>query len=375
MKRPALLLFPVLMSVPLLAQKVEIKLQDADQAQHFTIAAKFKTTETSKTLINGEEGGMGGGGRRGGAPGGGETTLEQQIEFVQGPTSDDYRDYKKLSAVESRPGRDGEARETRIEGGLQGKKVFLKSDGKGTVELVEGKGDTAKPVPAALTQGVPGRISFAGFAPAKAVEVGEEYALDKNFVSALRGVVHPVVADRGAQDAAGRAGRRQGGQGDQGGGRSNRGGAGFGGRGGAGSTVIQLLSSDKLDVIGHGKVIRVDSKDGEDIATIEVQAKLSGKGKAEDLGLQSMGAFGNRGGQAAGGDSTNDVDAAFDIEGKVTVNLTQHRVTAVALDGDLNIGRETKATMDRNGEETKIERTSKTTGKFSVQASCEAAGK
>ena len=381
MMRPALLLFPVLLAVPVLAQKVEIKVQDPKQPEHFVIQTSFKTTDTRKMLRNGEESDFGGrGGRAGGGAAGaaGETTLTQDIEFEQGAAKDDYREYQKMTAVESRPGPDGEARETKTEGGLQGKKVFLKSDGKGALEMTEGKGDAAKPVPAALLRGAPGRVSFAGFAPTAAVAVGEEFDLSKSFLSAMRGVVHPVVADRGQPDnAAGQGGRGN----RQGGAQGGRGTRQGGGRGGAGSTVLQLLSSDKLGVKATGKLLTVEQQGDEQIATLDVTAKLTGKGKAEDLGLPTMGNFGGRG--ARGGQNqnppanpgTNNVDATFDVHGVVTVNLTQHRVTKVELEGNLAIERDTKNTMDVNGEETTIESNTRTAGKFTVKATCAAAGK
>jgi len=97
------------------------------------------------------------------------------------------------------------------------------------------------------------------------------------------------------------------------------------------------------------------------------------KGTNEELGLGAP--QGGRQGQGGAGNGTSKVDATFEVTGKVHVNLTQHQVAAVELDGGLTIDRESTRTMDRNGEESKMETKSNAKGKFQVTARCEPAGK
>ncbi|HEX5054049.1 MAG TPA: hypothetical protein VFZ65_19880 [Planctomycetota bacterium] len=387
MKRPLIRILPVLFVAPLCAQKVELKAASQEKPQQFHITTKFQTTDARKMLINGEEPGAGGG-RGGFGGGGGESSLSQAIEFVEGPGGA-WREYSKLSATESRPGQDGETRETAVQGALQGKKVFVKKAADGSVTLTEGEGEKAEPVDAALSRGVPATVSFAGFVPGKAVAPGESFDLP-GFSDSLRGLLHPVTPER---TQGGRGGRGQGGQGGQGGegGQGGRGqGGAQGGRGarggrfgmGAGSTVVDLIGAGKLNVDAKGKLIGVEEKDGHQIASIEVTAKLAGKGKSADFGLQAgMGGFGRggRGGQGGGqaaDNGTDNVDAGFEIKGKVTFDVAEQRVVGVDLAGNVKIDRETKRTMqDRNGEDQTMESTTNTKGKFEVQASSGPAAK
>jgi hypothetical protein len=299
--------------------------------------------------------------------------VSQEVVFDQGPANANWRQYQKVSAVEKRPDQNGETRETKVEGGLQGKKLTLKTtDGK--LELLEGDGDKAKPVPAMLANGVPGRVALDGFLPQSAVAVGEEFDLGKTFLPALRGIVHPVTADRSA-DAAGQGGQGGRGQGGQGG-RGQGGRGGFGGMGGgAAGTVIQLIGGGKLNVAATGKLLAVDEKNGQKIATIEVKSKLTGKGAAEELGLPPQG-FGGRGGRGQGGQGgganagTNTVDATFELTGKVHLNMTQQRIVDVELGGDIVIAREGAGTRQgQDGADMKFETKSNTKGKFQLQAS------
>lgn len=377
MIRPLILVLPVAFTAPLFAQKVAMQQKASDQPLRYSITSKFQTTDSRKVLVNGEEPTGGGVGGFGGA--GGESTLSQEIVFDEGPANA-WREYKKLAAKEIRPGQDGQGRESAVEGALQGKKVGLQVAKDGSVKLTEGEGDKAQDVNAAIARGIPGAVSLAGFLPSDAIAVGEQFHLGKDFAAAMRGLVHPVTPDR-SQAGGGQAGGR--GQGGQGGGRGGQGGArGPGGRGGASNVVLDLLGGGKLTVEGDGKLLGVEKKDGQEIATIEVKAKMSGKGKAGDLGLPA--GFGGRpgqgGGQAAGGQApaapgTDNVDAVFEVQGKVLFDLTAQRVAGVEFDGNVTIARETKRTMERNGEETKMETTSNTKGKFQLHALCEVAAK
>jgi hypothetical protein len=387
MNRIAVLL-PVVLTAPLLAQGVKLDVPSTqDQPLRFTIQSKIQANETRKTLVNGEEGGFGGGrggGGRGAGGGGGESTISQEVVFDQGPTNANWRDYKRLTSTEKRVGRDGEPVETKVEGALQGKKVRLEPNDRGGVNLVEGEGDTAKPVDASLSSNVPGRVSLSGFLPANAVEIGKEFDISSTFLPALRGLVHPVTPERqaggrggaGAGQGGGRGqGGGQGGErgqgGGQGGGRGMRGGFG----GGSSGTVIALIGAGKLDAKATGKLLSVEN----DIATIEVSAKLNGKGKSADYGLQA-GGFGQRGGRGGQGGGNqpapgkDDVDATFDLKGKVRVDLKQHLVTAAELAGDLAIVRDTSMTREgQDGEEMKIDSKVDTKGKFELKVNCEPA--
>src|SRR5262249_59951011 len=129
------------------------------------------------------------------------------------------------------------AAETKVEGGLQGKKVFFKTDG-GKTTLVEGEGDKQKPVDEALARDVPGRLSLNGLLPTAAVAVGDEFDLGKTFGPAIAAMLHPVTPERpqnagggaGGDPAAGGGGQGGGGGRGQGGGEGGGGGRGQGGR-------------------------------------------------------------------------------------------------------------------------------------------------
>ena len=117
------------------------------------------------------------------------------------------------------------------------------------------------------------------------------------------------------------------------------------------------------------------------MATIDITAKLSGKGKATDLGLSAgfggRGMRGGRGGQGGGqgGDEgTDDAEAGFDIQGTILFDVKSQQVIGANLKGEVKVARATKRTFPgRDGEEQKMESTVDTTGKFELEANCEAA--
>ncbi len=373
-----LFVLPVLSSV-LLAQKVEFKPPATqDQPLRYSLQTNLKTTETTKMLINGAEPEAGG---RGGARGaGGETTLAQEVVFEEGPSSATWRTYKTVAATQTRPGRDGEPQETKIDGGLQGKKVMLKAGDDGKVTFVEGEGEKQADVAAALVRGVPGRISFAGFLPDHGVATGEEFDVAKSFLPALRSLAHAV--NRAPNPEAGGAqGGGQGGQAGQGGrgqgGAQGQRGQGGRGQGGGGNVVLQLLGGGKFDVVAKGKVTGVEK----DIATLAIQAKLTGKGTNEEMGVAGFfgGMAGGRaqgggapGGGAAAPTGTSKVDASFDLTGTVKFDLKAQRVIAVEFAGDVAVLRESSRKMDANGEEQKIDTSSQSKSKVELKAACEA---
>ena len=353
-----LFVLPVL-SAALLAQKIEFKSPPSqDQPLRYSLQTKLKTTDTNKTLINGAEpeGGFGGGG--------GEMSLAQEIVFDEGPSSAPWRDYKTVTATQTRPGRDGAPQETKTEGGLQGKKVTLKTGDDGKVSFTEGEGDKQTAVAAALVRGVPGRISFVGFLPDHGVATGEEFDVAKTFLPALRNLAHAVNRAPN-ENAGGAAGDGQGGRG--------QGGRGQGGRGGGSNVVLQLLSGGKFDVDAKGKVTGVDN----DIATLAIHAKLTGKGTNEEMGV--TGGFGGAGGRGQGGGAaapagTSKVDASFDLTGTVRFDLKAQRVVGVEFAGDVQVARESSVKRpNRDGEEQKFDTTSQSKGKVELKATCEAA--
>jgi hypothetical protein len=348
-----LFVLPVL-SAALLAQKIEFKTPPTqDQPLRYSLQTKLKTTETSKMLVNGAEPEGGGAGGRGG-----EMSLAQEIVFDEGPSSAPWRDYKKVTATQTRPGRDGTPQDTKTEGGLQGKKVTLKAGDGGKVTFTEGEGDKQTDVAAALVRGVPGRISFLGFLPDHGVATGEEFDVAKSFLPALRNLAHAV--NRAPNENAGGA---------AGGGEGRR---GQGGRpGGGGNVVLQLLSGGKFDVDAKGKVTGVDN----DIATLAIHAKLTGKGTNEEMGITG-GGFGGAGGRGQGGGAaapagTSKVDASFDLTGTVRFDLKAQRIVGVEFAGDVQVARESSRKMDRNGEEQKIDTTSQSKGNVELKATCE----
>ena len=157
----------------------------------------------------------------------------------------------------------------------------------------------------------------------------------------------------------------------------------------------QLIAAQKLDVKASGKVASVEEKDGQKIATIDITAKLTGKGKAADLGLRPQAAFGGMGGRGGrgqggqgggqggqGGDAaaanagTDTVDADLSFTGKVMVNLTTNQVTGVEMNGGLKVGRKTVRTMETSdGNSMEMDTTANTEGKLEVKAAIEKIGR
>jgi hypothetical protein len=374
--------FPIvvpILAAALCAQKVEFP-SKATQAGplRYSLQTKVQTTDTRKMLVNGEAADFGGGRGGGGGNAATESSVVQTVVFDEGPSGSHWREYKTLISTDTRMGRDGEPRETKTEGALQGKKVTVKSGDGGRVTLSEGEGDNAKEVAAAVARGVPAQVSFAGFLPAKALEVGAEYEISGDFVAALKNLIHPVTRAPSPEGGAGAGRRGEGGAqgGGQGGGRQGgQGGARAGGPGGFGggqNAMLQLLSGGKLTAAGKGKLIGVEN----DIATIAIETKLAGKGTNEELGLPAMGGGRGLGGGQGGGQGaapgTSKVDAAFDLKGTVRYDVKAHRVVAVELAGSLQVARESTRTMERDGEEMKAETTTKSTGKVELKATCEA---
>lgn len=370
-----------------------------NQPLRFAITAAVQSTDTRKMLVNGEEGGFGGAGGRGGqggqagrgAGGGGEVKLSQEVVFDQGPSDANWRHYRKLTATESRGGADGEGRENKLQGALEGRKVFL-ADGKdGTTTFQEGEGDQQKALAEPLARGLPGRLSLAGLLPQKEVGVGEEFDLSgTDFTAALRGLVHPVTPERPADAGAGPGRGGQGGQGGEGGqgGRPGRGGQGAGGQAGPGgrqgmgrmgggtNPVLQLLAAGRLTAKAKGKLATVETTDGASIAVVDIQAVLTGKGSGEELGLPQGGAaFGGRGQSGRGGaQGTDAVEASLQLTGKARVDLTSHRIVSVELNGPVTLVRATSRTMDRDGEETRIDVHTDTKGSVRFAVRCEPTG-
>lgn len=373
MTKPRFLFVLPILSSLLLAQKIEFKTPTTqEQPLRYSLQTNLKTTDTTKMLINGAEPEAGAGGGRGGARGPGEMSLVQEVVFEEGPSNAMWRSYKTVAATQTRPGRDGATQETKIEGGLQGRKLTLKAGDGGKVTFVEGEGDQQAEVAAALVRGVPGRMSFTGFLPDHGVATGEEFDLAKSFLPALRSLSHAV--NRAPNPDAGGA---QGG--GQGGGQGGRGQGGrLGGRqGGGGNVVLQLLSTGKFDVDAKGKVTGVEK----DIATIAIHAKLSGKGTNEEMGVPAffggmVAGRGQGGGAATGGAApaagTSSIEASFDLSGTVRFDQKAQRVIAVEFAGDVAVRRESSRKMDANGEEQKVDTTSDSKGKVELKATCEA---
>jgi hypothetical protein len=391
MSRSLVLFLPAVLAAPLFAQKVEIKVPSGDdQTVRFAIQSKLHLNDSNKTLVNGQEmggGRGGGGGGGGGGAGSGDRSALQDVVFEQGPASANWRQYTKLQVTETRPGRDGEPAETKVEGALQGKKVFFKTEG-GKTTLVEGDGDKQKPVDETVARGVPGRLSLNSLLPTAAIAVGDEFDLGKTFGPAIAAMLHPVTPERQQNAGGGAAGGGDpaGGGGGQGGGR--RGGGGGQRQGGGrmgipvGAMATELLSAGKLDVKANGKLASVEEKDGQKIAVIEFKATMAGKGKAADLGMPpGMAGFGGgrRGGGGAGGgagggnadNGTDTVDANFAFTGKMRVNLTQNQIAGLELASDVTIGREIHRTMQMRGEDSKIDSTMNSKGKLEFKVDCE----
>ncbi len=382
-----------------------------------SIDTRIEATENRKVLVNGQEGGFGGRGAGGGRAGGqggagaapaGPTTVSQQVVFDQAPAGQDWRHYHTLKQTTAMPGAEG-ARENAIEGGLQGKKVTLKTGEDGQVELWEGEGEDQKAVAGGIGRGVPGRVVLAGLVPQGALGVGQEADLSKTFVEALRGLMHPVTAARpprgegagaggtgaggaeGEGGGRGQGGRGQGGRGQGGGQGGNATGGGAGGRfgggamgGGAVANVQQLLAGGKLQGKVTGKLAAVEQTgSGQRVAILDVTAVLTGKGSGADLGLRQGavggmgGGRGGRGGAQGGGqgpmaNAVDKVDATIQLTGKIQVDLQTQQVVAVDLGGDVAMTRATTSTMDRQGEEMKFESNSDLKGKLVLKVRCEA---
>lgn len=165
------------------------------------------------------------------------------------------------------------------------------------------------------------------------------------------------------------------------------------GGGGVAAVATQLIAAQKLDVKASGKLASVEEKDGQKIATLDITAKLTGKGKAADLGLRPQATFGamgggrggrgqggGQGGQGgqAGGDAaganagTDTVDADLAFTGKVMVNLATNQVTAVEMSAGIKVDRKTVRTMETpDGNSMEMDTTANTEGKLEVKAAIE----
>lgn len=229
---------------------------------------------------------------------------------------------------------------------------------------------------------MPPRVSLSGIAPKGEIAVGEEYDLSKSISGVLRCLAHPVVPAANATpsgeagDRASRSGEdpRQGQIA-----RGARGGAGFGGRGafarrmGPGGAVLRLLGSGKLAAEAKGRVAKISREQGADLATIEFTARLRGKGDARELGLEDPAPTRPRRGDQGGTpfERSSRAEASLDLKGTATVDLTHREVTRVSLEGEISLDRESRTTMSRDGEDFTMERTTRTKGRFGLEAKCE----
>jgi hypothetical protein len=366
----------------------------ASKPVQFTIESKSEIKTDRKITVDGEEfDGAGFGGGRGGFGGGGSGTTKTSIKLVFSEGTEDgstWRDYQVAEASTTRPGSDGDQDYT-VKSALSGKKVFVLSDDRGVV-LREGSTKGSE-LPANLANGIPTRVSLSGLSPEGGLLVGKQFDVSKTFRDALKTVIHPIRPDAATgrgEGGGGARGRGQGGgQGDEGaqgrGGRQGRGaggeGRGFGGPRGVEDAALGTLTNDKLDGKVSGKVVEIIQQDGLELAVVEIQGSLSGKGTPTALGLG--GAFGGRGaggragggggGRAGGGEDTGKASAQVAFTGRMLVDQASNSVRELKIEGTLKSDSESVRTMGRDGEEREIETKSNSEGTFSLQVAAKPA--
>ena len=312
-------LAPLALLAPAIAQNVDLTINDkTDEVLRVSIVAEFNVNQTRRILMDGEEF-AGRGGRGGGRGGTGETTITQTIVFDRGPESAGWRQYVTLASATSQGGQDRQ-----VQGALAGQRVFFR-DG----ALYQGEGEDAEPVAANLSRGVPGRVVLAGLVKSGEIAVGDEFDISETFLPVLRGLLHPVAAQGG----------QRGGGGGRGGGRGGRGGGG----GNAANTLSQVIASSQLGCEATGKLVSFENG----VATVELSAKLTGEGTAEELG---MGGGGRRGGGGGGGSGT--ATASINLTGTATVDVEAHQLTTMELSGDVDLNSDTTRATGRGNFQT-----------------------
>ena len=351
--RAHLFIAPLALVGPAFAQSVNLTIDDTkDEVLRINVKAEFNITQTSRNLLDGEEvAGRGGRGGRGGGGGGGESNVTQTVVFDRGPGTSGWRQYRTLESTTNQGGE-----EVQVQGALAGQRVFFR-DG----ALHQGEGDSAEPVAANLSQGVPETIALAGLLAGNEVSVGDEFDVGGTFVSALRSLMHPVTPEAGQRGGrGGGGGGRGGGRGGRGGGRGGRGG---GGAGGAANTLQEVLASGGIQCEATGKLVSVE--DG--IATVEFAAQITGEGTAEELGLSGGGGRGGRGGRGGGEVDSSEGTASISLTGTATINVEARRLETMELMGDLNLSSDVTRTTGRGS----VQTIQGTTGTVKLTVTCE----
>ncbi|HLU39662.1 MAG TPA: hypothetical protein VK081_09765 [Planctomycetota bacterium] len=382
MKNHRLVLPLTLFAPALLAQEHTITIRpQGEKPLRYTIESSVNVESENKMLVDGEEmAGRGGRGGRGGAAApGGTSATQQKIVFVDAGS---WRQYETLEAKVL--GWDGENERT-VTGDLQGKKVTFTPE-----PAVVGEGDEATPMPAAASRGLPRKIDFSGLAPNQPLDAGGTYEIGNGLKQALASVVHPIRAGRPEGAGPGRRGQRgEGGEGDRGergdrGGRGERGdrggrqgrGGNLGMFGGTDNLALQILTAEGTEPKLTGKLVKVEN----DLATIEISGRVSGKGDPQKLGIAGplgMGAMGMRGGRRGGGEGGERPQAAgdgtvqVDVQGTLVVDLANNTLKSLLLQGKLESSSHVEWTMEtRDGGAREFEQDRKQKGDFKLSVAC-----
>ena len=134
------------------------------------------------------------------------------------------------------------------------------------------------------------------------------------------------------------------------------------GRGAPVDPTLQLLANPKLEGKLIGKVTGL--RDG--IATIEFRGERKGEGEgvAGDLGMGGRGRGGRQGAMPAG-----DGSVAIDVSGSLTVDVAQHRLVSLTVEGDST----SNAHLVSERGDREMEITTKRSGSFRVALRAQAA--
>ena len=109
--------------------------------------------------------------------------------------------------------------------------------------------------------------------------------------------------------------------------------------------MSQVIASSQLNCEATGKLVSFENG----VATVDISAKLTGEGTAEELG---MGGGGRRGGRGGGGGGSSAATASINLTGTATVDVEAHQLTTLELSGDVNLNSDTTRATGRGNFQT-----------------------
>ncbi len=102
--------------------------------------------------------------------------------------------------------------------------------------------------------------------------------------------------------------------------------------------MSQVIASSQLGCEATGKLVSFENG----VATVELSAKLTGEGTAEELGMG-----GRRGGRGGGGGGSSKGTASINLTGTATVNVEAHQLNTLELSGDVDLNSDTTRSTGR----------------------------